>query len=275
MIPKDHRHKFDELYKARLERYKSGNQPPWAKRKTQDIARSLAHPDIYRDLMILMCCTNESVMKIHTLLIDYFVKTYGMSDEMAESWVLFFATGNEEAIVSTKQIDGVRYYNDDLKIAGPSNDGSESYLRIVEDRSRKDPHINIRIGRSATRTDIEWFISEYWEKSIEPNLAKSNNKQTRNKKLLRNSTIYALSKQGLKSKAIQDYINDNANYGEYVELSTISNLIKEFKPPRDWFIEAYKVLEKEAQNGNKTAAFNIGFSKNPEPHFTLELVKDN
>jgi hypothetical protein len=275
MIPKEHRHKFDQIYEARLKRYKSGNQPPWAKRKAQDIARSLAHPDIYRNLVILACCTNTSVIAIHALLIDYFIKTYGMSDEMAESWVLFFATGSEDAIISTKQIDGVRFYNDDLKIAGPSNNESESYLRIMEDRSRKDPHINIRIGRSATRTDIEWFISEYWDKSIEPKLAKSKTKQTRNKKLLRNSTIYTLSKQGLKTKAIQDYIYDDVNYGELVELSTISNVIKEFKPPRDWFSEAYKILEEEAQNGNKNAVFNIGFSKEPEPHFTLELFKDN
>lgn len=274
MIPQKFRHAFDELYEARLKRHKSGTLPPWAVRKSQDIARSLAHPDIYRDLVILMCCTHESVLANHTLLIKYFISTYGMSDEMAESWVLYFATGDVEAIVATKQLDGVRYFNDDLQIAGPASDEKEAYARLLRVRDEQAPHVNIRIGASATRSDVKWFIDKYWESDIEPHLSKVEVKQTRNKKLLRNSTIYALHKQGLKAKAIQDYIDDTANYGEFVELSTISNIIKGFKPPHDWFAEAYEVLRKELRKDNKLATFIIGFTKEPKPHFTLDLVKD-
>lgn len=271
--PTDFRKQFNELYSERLKKYRGWESPPWAKRKNEEIVRSLAHPDLAADLGVLFRCRSQSIMTIQLVLEEYFVRTYGISVEMAESWVLFMVTRDLFAIFPTTQIDGVRFFNDDLKIAGPSSDERASYKNLLLDVKRKDPYINMRIGRSATKQDAKWLLDRYWGECVAPRL-KLNfpqpKDQRQKRQLLRNSTIYALRKNGMKVKDIQKYIDDN--FEGIIEESLIRKIIKEFKPTRNWFEPTTEKLKALTAQQKIHAKFDIKFIKTPEPHFQIEVV---
>jgi len=263
------RDNFNKVYSERLKKHKGYKDPPWADRKNQEIVRSLAHPQINRDLGIMLLCRKESILAIHQVLIEYLVKNYALSFETAESWVLYFATRSIKAILPTTQIDGVRFFNDELKIAGPGVDKKLAYKNLQDDIKRGDPYVNIRIGRSATKQDAQWFLDRYWEKHIAPviKLPYQAPEQREKRKLLRNSTIYALHENCIKVRNIQNYIADN--FDEAVEESAIRKVLKEFKPPVDLFKPAADTLDSMPQDimvGNK---LNLIFLRKPTPHFQV------
>ena len=107
MMTLDFQRQFNDLYAKRLEKYKDWKSPPRAKRKNEEIVRSLAHPDLANDLGILYLCQPKSIMSIQLVLEEYFVRTYGLSVEMAETWVLFMVTHDLNVIFPKTQIDGV------------------------------------------------------------------------------------------------------------------------------------------------------------------------
>jgi uncharacterized protein YaeQ len=263
---------FDKLYAERLNRYKYNTASPWAKRKTRDNIRALANPDILSDFGILNTCSHESVMAIHDILIEYFKRTYGMSNELSSSWMLHFATGQMSVILASGQMDGVRYFNEDQEIAGPSDNENRSYKNLLNDIKLKDPHINLRIGYSATKDDVHWFIDKYWDDIIAPQIDIGPPANARARKMLRNSRVYSLHKEGMKPKAIQQYIDEE--YGDFIELSTISNTIKDFKPPRNWFDGCHKAYEGLDLLKQEHKFLDIYFSKTPKPHFFVEVNKD-
>lgn len=264
---------FNELYSERLKKYQGWKSPPWAKRKNEEIVRSLAHPDLAADLGILFRCEPESIMAIQLVLEEYFVRTYGISVEMAETWVLFMVTKDLSALSPKTQIDGVRFFNADLRIAGPSNDKTVAYKNLLSDIERKDPHINMRIGRGATKQDAKWLLDRYWDEYVAPQL-KLNfpqpKDQRRKRELLRNSTIYALHKSGMKVKDIQKYID--SNFEGTIEESLVRKISKEFKPPRNWFEPAIEKLKGLPTQQKIHAKFGIKFIKAPKPHFQIETM---
>lgn len=264
---------FNKFYAKRLSKYESSRQPTWAKRKNEEIIRSLSHPEFVAMLGILNRCTPESIMENQLLLEEYFIRTFDVSLELAESWVLYFATQDIRAIMPTNQIDGVRFFNDDKKIAGPSDNQDASYVNLVADIDRKDPHMNIRIGRSATKQDVLWFIDHYWETEIEPRITPKFAKppsQRRKRQLLRNSTIYTMHKHGMKVRDIQQYIDEH--FDGVTDEPLIRKIISEFKPPRDWFAEPLAYMSSLSESDKLHATFKLSFIKEPNPHFMIEKV---
>ncbi len=267
------REQFNELYSGRLKKYQDWKSAPWAKRKNEEIVRSLAHPDLSADLGILFRCTPDSIMGAQLVIEEYLVRVYGLSVEMAESWVLYGATRDIRAILPSNQIDGVRFFNDDLEIAGPSDNEKLSYKNLVADVKRKDKHMNIRIGRSATKQDVKWLIDRYWDDHIVPRLELNFPKpkdQRQKRQLLRNSTIYALHKDGMSVKDIQAYVQKK--FGDIVEDSVIRKTCKEFKPQVNLFTPAVEMLKQAPYQQKIDADFEITFNKKPTPHFDFKIV---
>jgi hypothetical protein len=267
----DFRESFNKLYSARLKKYKGYKDPPWADRKNQEIVRSLAHPQIQRDLGILSVCTRESILENQQVLTEYLVKNYDLSFDMAESWVLLMATGDIRAILPRTQIDGVRFFNDLTKTAGPKDDKSAAYKNLQADVKRGDPHINIRIGRSATKQDVKWLLDHYWDEYVAPalKLPYQATEQRAKRKLLRNSTIYALYNDGKKVSDIQKYVA--ANFDDAIDEAVIRKVLKEFRPPVDLFKPAAETLE--SLDLTSDSDIDLKFIKKPTLHFQLKVRK--
>lgn len=267
------RQEFNKTYSVRLKKYKGFKDSPWADRKNQEIVRSLAHPQISRDLGVMQLCRPESVLAIHPILIEYLVKNYGLSVETAESLVLYMATRDISAILPSKQIDGVRFFNDQLETAGPSDNKKLAYKNLVADVKRGDPHINIRIGRSATKQDVKWILDRYWDDYIAPAIKPAYEvpAQREKRQLLRNSTIYALYENGMKVADIRQFINDS--FDGIIDESITRKVIKEFKPPADLFQPAIKTLEALGKKDFGQMAFDLVFIKKPALGFQLKVVK--
>lgn len=262
------RQKISEVYKERLGRDYS-KKPPWQLRKVRDIVQALAHPDISRDQSILWLCGQESILKHQQLLVEYY-QSYGLSLEITESLILFCATWDIDFLIASKQIDGVRFYNSDSKIAGPSSDPAATYENIQCDIKRHDPHMNIRIGRSATKEDVIWFINKYWESDIEPisNPYVKDAPKIRGKpKTLRDLTIYALRRDDWKYQEIQDFINEK--YDELVEQPYLRKVYERTKPKYSLFDWAAEQLP-NLFDGKLVKQFDLEFVKDGKnSHFKL------
>lgn len=270
---------FNKYYAKRLKKHQGWKSPPWADRKNRDIVRSIAHPQFSRDLGILLLCRPESVMATRHALIEYFIRTYGISADTSESWALYMVTRDINAILPTTQIDGVRFFHDDLKIAGPAKNEHAAYENLQSDVKRKDPHINIRIGRSATKEDVKWLLDRYWDDLVAPKIRSGYSKpedQRRKRQLLRDSAIYSMHTEGKKVKDITEYVNTSLmeEVDDVIDEPLVRKIISEFKPPRDWFAQAVEVLHSLPDEQKEDPLFDIKFIAKPEPHFEIKKYED-
>jgi hypothetical protein len=266
-----------KIYAERLKR-RFTHKPPWQLRKTRDIARALNNPDVSRDLGVLYYCTGESIFEYHKLLIEYLKKNYGLSLEVSESLILACAQKDGDPLVAFKQMDGVRYFNTDLKIVGPNDNLKFSYKNLLRDIKSGDPHVNIRIGRSATKQDVLWFIDKYWDSDIEPisNPYKKDASAEREKPtMLRDATIYSLRQSGWKFADIQKYIADE--YDDAIEEPTLRQIHKRHKPQYSLFAKASEQMKAYITENLDDKDFNLEFrlvliKDGPNTHFELAAV---
>ena len=144
--------------------------PPWAIRKYIEMSGSLLHPELSEELRILSYCTSESVYLNRKILQSYFAWSYSLTSETSYSLVMYFA-GEDFSILSPfSQIDGITYNAVDTN--GPESNAevfdidaiSESFRSDVQS---EDKYVNLRIGSSAHKSDLIWFVKKYW-KDIEP-----------------------------------------------------------------------------------------------------------
>jgi len=141
--------------------------------------------------------------------------------------------------------------------------------------------VNLRIGRSSTKEDVKWLLDKIWDTDIAPRLNKKDpEKAVRQKReYLRNSTVYALRKNGKSIKEIAEIIDTafplspNKKTGEprIIDEVYIRKLIRDFAPDEDEdFLEkAFEVFESASAEDLHARKLKLKFQLKPYPHFTL------
>jgi hypothetical protein len=247
-------HKFLSRYSFLLEvEEKQKNiYPPWATRKYIELSNALIHPDLQKELFILSLCDPESIWKIRFVIQSYFAWSYKLTTESSYSLVMYFA-GEDFAILSPfSQIDGIIYY--DLETEGPISEIDTYDLDAISERLRENidlrsSFVNIKVGSSAQKTDLIWFIKRYWsdiEKLLDrPEL---DSKQIRQRdEAKRNILEYNLRRSKV-STTERKHVHKLNNNGIELDYDVLNTAYKQAKPVAkssqyDFFSIASKQIE--------------------------------
>lgn len=228
---------YDELVTKFTSRYDFLNDipkkdkdryPPWAIRKYIEMSGALLHPDLSAELRVLSACTYESVYVNRNVLQSYFAWSYNLTTETSYSIVMYFS-GEDFSILSPfSQLDGITFHKADLE--GPTSNPEEFDIDAISETTRKDINRNnepvlLRIGKSAHKSDLAWFVKKYW-KDIEPLIERpeADSKQIRPRgEAERNIKEYAMRRKKISTderigahkisgRPLPDYDTFNAGY---------------------------------------------------------------
>ena len=243
MEPDDIREETSKFYEDRIKYFGGTKMPPWAVRKATDMARCILHPEILGILSILSLCSKESILQNQQLLHEYLYRTFGLSDEIVQTWLLYFVTRDIHVLDRFTQIDPIRFYNDGFEIAGSDAVSTLAYGAMKQNQKIYWKHLDLHIGFNSTQEDVIWFVKRYWNDRLKKSFNDKQLPQKRNRELFRNSTIYYLHKSGRKVAEIRKYINKE--YDADLDDSYIRKMIKEFTPERDWFVKSKELIRQD------------------------------
>lgn len=269
-----------KFYEERIDFFGGSNMPPWAVRKATDMARSMMNPDIVGVLSVLSVCSKASILEHQQLLEDYLRTTYGLSDELAKTWILFFGTRDRGVLNRTTQIDPILFYSDEFKVAGSDRVSTPAYVRLKQNQADYWKHLNLHIGVNSTQEDVIWFIKHYWKEKFRTGFENEQMPKKRNRELFRNSTIYSLYKNGKKVADIRKYVNKE--FDKDLDDSYIRKVINEFTPQRDWFAKARETVQNDESletlmhsldTAPKIEAYLTETINGSDPIFRLEFDK--
>jgi hypothetical protein len=139
--------------------------PPWAIRKYIEMSGALIHPDLQRELFILSLCSHDSIWIARNLLQSYFAWSYKLTTESSFSIVMYLSGEDFSVLSPFSQLDGITYSAGSTD--GPAGDPRAYDINAISDTARdeanlgKDP-VTIRLGHSAHKTDLIWFVKKYW-----------------------------------------------------------------------------------------------------------------
>lgn len=267
---------FDDIIEDFLKKEKSlynrTDRAPWAKRKDFEILRSTLDPFISRDISVLKVCSKNSIYEHREVLVKYLNEVHSLSYEISETWVIAFSTGNTDVLTNLEwQVDGLKYFDDELKTAthGVTPESSYKAMRMNIDRGRQ--YVNLHIGSSATKADLMWFIKNTWKDEVEPKLkTRAFTGRITPAESLRRFITARLKKLGVEQKDIRKYWE--TAFGYELADSTYRQPFHEPAYEADLFFEARaqlgKDLGKKIQPGDRT--YELIIDKSNHNHFKLQ-----
>ncbi|RYX78882.1 hypothetical protein EON76_04180 [bacterium] len=249
-----------ELWRKEWQRYESRSKyPPWMDRKHKEHLIISMIPGFMKDAGILYLCTSISVVMLKDTIINYFVDHYDISPELAETFVAAAATGDDT------------YFNPSWQFDGVNLPGNKRIEQIDDSIAYKGaPHINIRLGRSATKEDALWVINKIWKTKIAPVTQAYSSKNRLKPTKYRDSIYYALHMAKFSVEEIQMFIS--ANFNESVDQTTIRKKLKEYAPNNSQFKGVYNMTVDKLNDDVKKSvrAYTLMYTKDPKPHFYLK-----
>lgn len=221
------------------------------------------------DVSILLLCTPQSVESIFDKLVKYFIYAYSVSEEFAVTITQYCILKDKDIFDGARQLDGLTYYRDDKRLAGPPNRSSKTYQKLQSAVKRGGAHVNIRIGSSATKDDIIWYINHFWDSEIAPmrNLKHEESPQKSKPKLLRDRTIYALRRNGWSYPNIQNHIQ--RYYDDFVEETALRKIYERAKPNDSQFDPIYQKIMTFSDEKIFSRKCEIKYNALPKPHFLI------
>lgn len=250
------------------------NVPPWAKRKYIILLDVLNHPDLAEELSLLLLCTSDSIYLLRKVLIEYFVRSYDITTEVSESLVSYLSGGSYDDLSPFNQVDGVSYFNDDKNVVGPASPAetsdNESFFLGDGDEEQSPSYVNIRVGRSANKQDVLWFVEKYWpemEKLLDQSQADKKQVRPRNMSK-RDNIVYKLTQKGYKPKDIEAKMQDFEGVLDY---ATQAVIIKKKRPKYSLFDRALRQIAGIPEAQLKYAGYQLHLNEKGEQPY-LELI---
>jgi len=268
----------DERFRNKADR-KFKNATPWFRRGFNEINAALMHPDIFNEVSQLLLCENESVVQCRGEIIYAFKTTYDLSVETAERLADFIITRDKAVLLPLVSKAGIHFFSNEKKTAGITNDKSSRklYEHIQSEYGNERPSTTyLRIGPSASKEDVIAYVENYWDKYIDPTRPAEtrNKKQVRSRpKTLRDTTVYALWKDGKSYPEIQKDIN--RRYDEFLMDPDLRKIVERTKPKTELlanFSQRFIALYPEAKKADKKLSLGVLNSADSQELFSLDIV---
>lgn len=252
-------------YTARFDHLK---KPDWFENRVLGMKAAIMHPDFTSDIATLMLCDKESVLKHYIILRAYLCYDYGFEPDVIESFILFATSRNFDDLSPMRQVDGISVVDFKNKEMHPSENPKEVFDEYINKYNKISPHIYLRLGRSVSRKDVQWFLDEYWDRYIDNkiNTLPPLKYERVPKTLPRDATIYAMHKSGMKSSEIVDSIHKQFG-GKVLEYTYIYKVKKSFKPEHEYFKLINKQIKSYSDNHSSRPLLN--FDKDKKDVFYL------
>jgi Mor family transcriptional regulator len=251
--------------------------PPWYKRKSKELRAALMHPDMNEMIEILRLCDKDSVIECADVVIVELAKGYNLSYEVAYAIVLRIVSDDDVFLEPFFQVSGVEYFSLVEQAGGPSIDPKTKYEELMAQFEQKQfGTVYLKIGKSATKEDVLYFIEHNWDGHISP-LRKDDkihsDQQVRVKpSASRDALIYTMHINGLKNRVITDLLNQHLK--DTIDESQVRQVIKRLKPKSDLLIDLNKQfnqLNKDTFGLGKTLFLKTS-TTNGKTHLYIELL---
>lgn len=276
---------LDEYLQQRDEKFlgkdfpKFKGAPTWFQKGIKEMRSALMHPDMAAEVGRLMLCDAESLVQCRGELIYAFVNTYDLSVESAERLVNFAITKNKLAMQPLVPMAGIHFFSNEKKTAGviTPKTSRKLYDHIQAEYGHERPStIYLRVGPSSTKDDVIDYVDKYWDKYVKPlrDAELHKDKQARNRpKVLRDTAVYALWKDGKSYAEIQKLVNDK--YNDSLTDPDLRKIVERTKPRTQLlanFSKQFDELYPRASKVKKKLIIKTFDSGNDNELFLLEIV---